>query len=168
MHWFSWKHWTRNPPCFRKKNYGFSWFLQENQSIEPPQFHEIGWFDSKIELKTRMVLASWVPSKIGCCDARERHLSVSRTLLGPYFFASHVHLSEFLAGLRYSVIDDILKKKWAPDCMAQIQLIAEQFAGDRLQHWYNMASVVNFPRKKKIGKSFLESNWSSVAGDPGA
>jgi hypothetical protein len=23
MHWFSWEHWTRNPPCFRKK----LWFL---------------------------------------------------------------------------------------------------------------------------------------------
>lgn len=37
--------------------------------------------------------------------------------------------------------------------MAQIQLIAEQFAGDRLQHWYNMASVVNFLHKKNMGKA---------------
>ena len=77
------------------------WFLvifcKKSNPLNPPIYHETGWCNSKIELKTRMVLASWVPSKIGCCDASKRNLS--RTFLGPYFSAQHVTLSQLVAGL---------------------------------------------------------------------
>lgn len=152
MHWFSWEHWTRNPPCFRKKTMVSRDFCKKTNPLNPPSCMKLDGSILRLNWKQGWSWHLGYPQKLDAVMQEKEIFPFLERCLG-LFFASYVHLSEFLAGLRYSVIDDILKKKWAPDCMAQIQLIAEQFAGDRLQHWYNMASVVNFLRKKNMGKA---------------